>query len=170
MEGCLLGRAVSHSHAAIFCTRLSEPAAVLRSTSLPLCSGQRRWSSCAAHPRDLQSEAQAMAVPWDDKYASRRESGTSEQQPPPLQEQQQRQFAVTQRASKSLKINRDLLLVRIHKPSLIQRYFEKEQTVAVLQPSCYIPLCCSTAIHHTETPAYCATTAENCDPVFVYRL
>lgn len=115
MEGHFSARAIRPSTAAGFCTRLGEPAAALRPVSLPSCVASRRWSPCSAEarPRGLQSQAQAIAVPWDDNYASEWESDTARQQPPLQQEQQQqRQFAVTQRASKPLKINRDLLLVR----------------------------------------------------------
>lgn len=74
-----------------------------------MSSCRRRLSPHHAQQESMQSRAQAHAIPWDDAYASEMNLDTAEPQPAPLPKQ--RQFAVTQRASKPLKINMDLLLV-----------------------------------------------------------
>lgn len=120
MESGFLGQAIRLSTAAISSVRLNErEPKPLRLVPLQPGVGQRRrCSPCDAYQRGMQSQTQAIAVPWDDNYASEWDSGEAEQQTP-LQQQQQRQFAVTQRASKPLKINRDLLLVCISHPSIM---------------------------------------------------
>lgn len=69
---------------------------------------RRGCSPSHAYPGGMQSQAQVQAIPWDEAYVSEWKSETAEPQTPL---QQQRQFAITQRTSKPLKINIDLLLV-----------------------------------------------------------
>ena len=78
-------------------------------TRQPSICLRSRCRPCPAYQRVQQGQAQAIAIPWNDTYGSEWDPEASEQQEP-LQTQR-REFAVSSRVSKPLKINRDLLLV-----------------------------------------------------------